>query len=60
MLEFSNLCTEYMTLIEKSTPIKPETVLMGFNNPQSQLPEQNLADDDSSLLTDLVNQNYKE
>lgn len=49
-----------MTLIEKSTPIKPESVLMGFNNPQSQLPEQNLADDDSSLLTDLVNQNYKE
>ena len=60
MLEFSNLCTEYMNVIEKSKPIKPESVLMGFNNPQSQAPEQNLADDQSSLLTDLVNQNFKE
>jgi hypothetical protein len=49
-----------MNVIEKSKPIKPESVLMGFNNPQSQAPEQNLADDQSSLLTDLVNQNFKE
>jgi hypothetical protein len=50
-----------MNQIEKSKPINPSSVLMGFNNPQSQIsPGQNQADNDCSpSLNDLINQNYK-